>query len=229
MRVPITPFAGMLVAFIVTSGTAVDAQSHNIPGSGFEVGGWVGGAYADNETGRLSHCFVTAKYDDDSFLSFMGHPSGMLTFGFIVDPKASSSYAVLYIDDRPEIRKPIEIFDNGVAIMEFDATRANLRVFQEGWWLTLDVGGWKKPISSGDRGTLSMRSMIVCSDTGFTRGRRELRSHHLTPETLTSRDQSRIKRPTTSLQEGPARGSWLRQTGMCLQMRMWCQVARLSL
>jgi hypothetical protein len=68
----------LAAAFVVTSLTPVMAEITEIPGSQFEAGNWVGGAYTDN-AGAFSYCYTTVSYQNGQVLWVGLYPNDTLS------------------------------------------------------------------------------------------------------------------------------------------------------
>lgn len=64
-------------AIVASSLTPVQAQVAEIPGSQFETGNWVGGAYTD-EAGAFSYCYTTVSYVNGQTLWIGLYPNDTL-------------------------------------------------------------------------------------------------------------------------------------------------------
>lgn len=67
----------LAAAFVATSLTPVMAQVTEIPGSQFEAGNWVGGAYTDS-AGAFSYCYTTVSYQNGRTLWVGLYPNDTL-------------------------------------------------------------------------------------------------------------------------------------------------------
>jgi hypothetical protein len=67
-----------LAAALVTAASLCPALAQEIPGSEFEAGNWVGGAYTD-DTGAFSYCYTTVSYQNGQNLWIGLYPNDTLS------------------------------------------------------------------------------------------------------------------------------------------------------
>jgi hypothetical protein len=119
------------------------AQAELISGSGFKSGAWSGKAYSNDETGKWSHCVVTASYSHNNF-DLMFTLTDQYTLGVVLTHRSEPVFKgyeelqiVSHVDRFEPMYATADVFDNYTARVWFDDLDKAIFQMKKGNLLTL--------------------------------------------------------------------------------------------
>lgn len=116
--------------------------------SKFSSGNWVGGAYASNQTGRFSHCAISARYASGNTLLFSVNRDASISVavsGPLGLTRGQQFPVTLYVDQRRPFYGTAEATSPNFARLTIRDFSAALTAFKKGYVLRIKaLGGYTR-------------------------------------------------------------------------------------
>lgn len=133
-----------LVSAAAISLMAVPAVAEQIAGSQFSFGNWNGSAYSFDDSGKFSHCVISASYRSGNTLLFSVNADASVTVavaGELGLTQGQQFPVALYVDRRAPFYGTASAFTDSMAALNITDFKGAMEAFRKGYVLRIEALG----------------------------------------------------------------------------------------